>query len=156
MNLSTPINELKWKAKLLRREASIPLNQALTHIAKQEGYASWSLLIRDYEAQKPKPKVLPKTGYLIEALPVDAEYRREAINLANTTFERVMRRMEPDNPKETRSLWDAAEYVDRHHLSADILPIDSEYALSVIEAFLVHYVIDLAVQADRMAAVECD
>ena len=62
-----------------------------------------------------------------------------------------MRRMEPDNPEETRALWDAAEYVDHHHLSADMLPIDSEYALSLIEAFLVHHVIDLAVQADRKA-----
>lgn len=62
-----------------------------------------------------------------------------------------MRRIRPDNPETTRSLWDAAKYVDHHHLSADMLPIDSEYALSLIEAFLVHYVIDLAVQANRMA-----
>lgn len=155
MNLSAPINELKRKAKLVGREEGIPLNQALSRIAKQEGYASWGLLIRDYEAQKPKPLVKPKSGYLIETLPVDAEYRKEAIDLANATFEMVLRRIAPDNPKETRALWNAAEYVDNHHLSADMLPIDSEYALSLIEAFLVHYVIDLAVQADRLA-VESD
>lgn len=152
MNLSAPINELKRKAKLVGREEGIPLNQALSRMAKQEGYASWSLLIHDYEAQKPKPRVKPKAGYLIETLPVDAEYRKEAIDLANATFEMVLRRIAPDNPKETRAIWNAVEYVDHHHLSTDMLPIDSEYALSLIEAFLVHYVIDLAVQADRSAA----
>ena len=151
MNLSAPINELKRKAKLLRRSEGIPLNQALARIAKEEGYASWGLLIRDYEAQKPKPTVQPKSGYQITTLPVDEAYRKEAIELANSTFEMVMRRIEPDNPKETRSLWDAEDYVDNHHLSDDMLPIDSEYALSLIEAFLVHHVIRLAVEADTMA-----
>lgn len=149
MNLSAPINELKRKAKLLRRSEGIPLNQAQAHIAKEEGYASWGLLIRDYEAQKPKPNVQPRTGYQITSLPVDDAYRKEAIELANSTFEMVMRRIVPDNPVETRQLWNATEYFDHHHLRPDMLPIDSEYALSLIEATLVHYVVDLAVQADR-------
>lgn len=152
MNLSAPINELKRKAKLIRREEGIPLNQALARIAKEEGYASWGLLIREYEAQKPKPTVQPRVGYQITSLPVDASYRKEAIELANSTFEMIMRRIEPDNPKDTRALWDPEDYVDNHHLGADMLPIDSEYALSLIEAFLVHHVIDLALQADSMAA----
>lgn len=154
MNLSAPINELKRKAKLIRRAEGIPLNQALTRIAKEEGYASWGLLIRDYEAQKSKPKVRPQSGYQIKSLPVDDAYRKEAIELANSTFEMVMRRMEPDNPMDTRGLWDAEDYVDNHHLSEDMLPIDSEYALSLIEAFLVHHVLDLAVRADDMAVEE--
>jgi hypothetical protein len=149
MNLSAPINELKRKAKLMRRAEGIPINQALARIAKEEGYASWGLLIRDHEAQKPKPNAQPTTGYQITTLPVDAAYRKEAIELANSTFEMVMRRIEPDNPKKTRALWSAEVYVDNHHLSEDMLPIDSEYALSLIEAFLWHYVVDLAVQADR-------
>jgi hypothetical protein len=149
MNLSAPINELKSKAKLLRRSEGIPLNQAYARIAKEEGYASWGLLIREYETQKPKSDVQHRTGYQITSLPVDDAYRKEAIGLADSTFEMVMRRIEPDNPVETRRLWDAEEYIDHHHLSPDMIPIDSEYALSLIEAFLVHYVIDLAVQADR-------
>lgn len=153
MNLSAPINELKRKAKLLGRSEGIPLNQAYARIAEEEGYTSWGLLLRDYEAQRPKPNVQPRTGYQITSLPVDAAYRKEAIELANSTFEVVMRRIEPDNPVATRRLWDAAEYVDNHHLRSDMLPIDSEYALSLIEAFLVHYVIDLAVQADRKTGV---
>jgi hypothetical protein len=151
MNLSAPINELKRKAKLLRRAEGIPLNQALTRVAKEEGYASWGLLIREYEAQQPKAAVQPRTGYQITSLPVNEAYRKEAIELANSTFEMVMRRIEPDNPKDTRARWDAEDYVDNHHLSPDMLPIDSEYALSLIEAFLVHHVIGLAVEADKMA-----
>lgn len=151
MNLSAPINELKRKAKLLRRSEGIALNQAYARIAKDEGYASWGLLIRDYEAQTTKPNVPLRAGHMITSLPVDDAYRRKAIELANSTFEMVMRRIEPDNPGETRRLWNAAEYVDHHHLTSDMLPIHSEYALSLIEAFLFHYVIDLAVQADRKA-----
>lgn len=154
MKLSAPINELKRKAKLIRRKEDIPLNRALERIAKEEGHASWGLLIHDYEAQKPKPNALPRTGYQITSLPVDASYRREAISLANSTFEMVVRRIEPDNPRDTRALWDAEDYVDNHHLSPDMLPIDSEYALSLIEAFLVHHVIDLAVRADDAAGAE--
>lgn len=151
MNLSAPINELKRKAKLLRRSEGIALNQAYARIAKDEGYASWGLLIHDHEAQTTKPNVPLQAGYMITSLPVDDAYRKEAIELANSTFEMVMRRIEPDNPSETRRLWNAAEYVDNHHLTSDMLPIDSEYAFSLIEAFLFHYVIDLAVQADRKA-----
>jgi len=101
----------------MRRAEDIPLNQALARIAKEEGYASWGLLIRDYEAQQPKPAVQPQTGYQITSLPVDDAYRKEAIELANSTFEMVMRRIEPDNPKGTRARWDAEDYVDNHHLS---------------------------------------
>lgn len=149
MTLSAPINELKRKAKLLKRAEGIPLNQALARIAKQEGFANWGLLIRDYEAGLPEPKVEPRAGYQITSLPVSAAYRREAIDLANGTFDIVMDRLEPDNPEATRALWDAQSYVDDHHLQSDMLPIDSEYALSLIEAFLVHHVINLAVAADR-------
>lgn len=151
MNLSAPINELKRKAKLLRRSEGIALNQAYARVAKDEGYASWGLLIRTYEAHTTRPNGPLRAGYMITSLPVDDAFRKEAIELANSTFEMVMRRIEPDNPSETRQLWDAAEYVDHSHLTPDMLPIDSEYALSLIEAFLPQYAIGLAVQADRNA-----
>ena len=153
MKLSAPINELKHKAKLLRRETGLPHNRALDSIARDEGYSNWSIPIRKYEDQKTKPVQKPKNGYLIKSLPFDVDYRTEAIKLANSTFEEVVRRIEPDNPRMTREFWDAANYVDNHHLSDDMLPIDSEYALSLIEAFLVHHVIDLAVKADDHRSV---
>lgn len=154
MELSAPINELKRKAKLLRRETGIPLHKALKQIAAEEGYASWSMLIRKYEDQKPRPTNPSKSGYQITSLPIDTNYRSEAIKLANSTFENIVRRVEPDNPKMTRELWDVADYVDNHHLSDHMLPIDSEYALSLIEAFLVHHVIGLATKADDMSAIQ--
>lgn len=44
MILSAPVYHLKRQARLLSREAKIPLHQALDRIAAQEGFASWSLL----------------------------------------------------------------------------------------------------------------
>jgi hypothetical protein len=151
MDLSAPIHELKRKAKLMRRQSGIPHNEALNCIAKEEGYSSWSLLIRKYEDQKPRPQVMPSDSYVIDKLPFGPEYRAEAIKLANHSFEEAMRRMEPDNPEITQKLWSVDDYVDNHHLKADMLPIDSDYALSLIEAFLWHHVVDLAVKADEMA-----
>ncbi|MCY6380237.1 hypothetical protein [Hoeflea prorocentri] len=152
MDLSAPINELKRKAKIISRETGLAHSQALDCVAGEEGYATWSLLIRKYEDQKPNPVQSTSSGYLIESLPVDDGYRVEAIALANSTFEEVFRRIEPDNPKATRELWNASDYVDNHHLRNDMLPIDSEYALSLIEVLLVHYVIDLATKADGLFA----
>jgi replicative DNA helicase len=45
MRLSAPIYQLRRKAKLLSREARIPLHEALDRIAAQEGIAGWSLLV---------------------------------------------------------------------------------------------------------------
>lgn len=44
MKLSAPIFQLKRRAKLMARNNSIPLNEALNQIAQDEGYAKWSLL----------------------------------------------------------------------------------------------------------------
>jgi len=44
MQLSAPIFQLKRRARLLAREHKIPLCQALDRIAREEGFAQWSLL----------------------------------------------------------------------------------------------------------------
>jgi replicative DNA helicase len=44
MKLSAPIFQLKRRAKLMARNSSIPLNEALDQIARDEGFAKWSLL----------------------------------------------------------------------------------------------------------------
>lgn len=44
MTLSAPIFQLKRRAKALSRNQGMPLHAALDRIAKQEGFASWSLL----------------------------------------------------------------------------------------------------------------
>jgi hypothetical protein len=48
----------------------------------------------------------------------------------------------------TRDLWDPARYVG-DLLTPDMLPISRDYALSLIDAFLVHHIIDLEVKADN-------
>lgn len=44
MKLSTPIFQLKRRAKLMVRNNAIPLHEALDQIACEEGFAAWSLL----------------------------------------------------------------------------------------------------------------
>lgn len=58
MRLSAPIYRLKRQAKLLSREGSVPLNEALNRIAKQEGFQSWSLLSARHAESSPATKIL--------------------------------------------------------------------------------------------------
>ncbi len=44
MKLSAPIFQLKRRAKLMARNNSVPLHEALNQIALDEGFATWSLL----------------------------------------------------------------------------------------------------------------
>lgn len=44
MRLSAPVYHLKRRAKALARFENIPLHQALDRIAREEGFAAWSLL----------------------------------------------------------------------------------------------------------------
>lgn len=151
MELSAPIYELKRKAKKLRRAKGLTHSEALNNIANEEGFTSWSLLISKYEDQKPKPTIQDPVGFEITNLPLDAEFRAEAIEVANAAFERVFDGIDPDNPKLTRKLWNAEKHVDEDHFSQENLPIDSEYALSLIEAFMLSHVVGLATKADDMA-----
>ncbi|MBI1216637.1 MAG: DNA helicase [Alphaproteobacteria bacterium] len=54
MKLTAPLHVLKGRAKDIKRAESIPLSAALDRIAKQEGYASWSLLQAKAKAFRPK------------------------------------------------------------------------------------------------------
>jgi replicative DNA helicase len=44
MKLSAPIFQLKRRAKLMVRNSKTPLNEALDQIAREEGFARWSVL----------------------------------------------------------------------------------------------------------------
>lgn len=44
MKLSVPIYQLKRRAKLLARDENVSLHEALDRIAREEGFAGWSLL----------------------------------------------------------------------------------------------------------------
>jgi hypothetical protein len=102
------------------------------------------------ENQITKPKKM-KTTVQISALPLVGTDRIEFIETANSVFENVLDRIEPRHPKLVRKLWDAEKYIDETLLTLDMLPIDRDYALSLIDAFLVHHVVGLAVEADDQA-----
>lgn len=44
MKLSAPLFQLKRRAKLMARNNNVPLHEALDQIAREEGFARWSLL----------------------------------------------------------------------------------------------------------------
>lgn len=58
MRLSAPLFRLKRQAKLLSREAHIPLSKALDRIAKNEGFSSWSLLVTKFSTHNPAADLL--------------------------------------------------------------------------------------------------
>lgn len=60
MRLSAPIFRLKRKAKLLSREAGIPLHRALDRIASQEGYQAWSHLAARHAQASPAAALFPR------------------------------------------------------------------------------------------------
>lgn len=89
---------------------------------------------------------------VIASLPLHADERAALMETANRAFEKVIDRIEPENESLTRKLWDAGDYIDNHFFQEGMLPMKQDYAAYLIDAFLVHHVIDLAVQADKQAA----
>lgn len=110
-------------------------------------------LLKDEEIEiewKPNNLVSVSTKK-ISSLPLDKEYREKFIETANQSFERVFKRLEPENPELTHLLWDAEKFIDKVILTPDKLPVDLNYALSLVESFMVGHVIQLAVEADEQA-----
>ncbi|MEQ7801333.1 hypothetical protein ABDJ41_16180 [Pedobacter sp. ASV1-7] len=93
----------------------------------------------------------PKISKQITSLPLTGADRKEFIETAKSAFEQIFASIEPEHPVETRKLWDAERYVDEELLKPDMLPINTNYALSLIDAFLVNHVIQLAAKADDQA-----
>lgn len=58
MQRSTPLYQLKRRAKLLARAEHIPLHAALDRVARDEGFAGWSLL--SARAATPEPDLLAR------------------------------------------------------------------------------------------------
>ncbi|RZJ91152.1 MAG: hypothetical protein EOO20_05960 [Chryseobacterium sp.] len=128
----------------------------------KEGFLEWQqdLTYDDYrlskdevdeiEWQKDDPVLSMSIGK-ISTFPLTIEDREEFLKVANEAFERVFEHIEPDHPELTRSLWDAELFIDEEILRPDRLPIDRDYALSLVESFSVGYVIRLAAQTDNQA-----
>lgn len=60
MHLSAPLYRLKREARLLSREAGIPLAAALDRIAAREGHARWSLLAQRAAERSPAALIYPR------------------------------------------------------------------------------------------------
>ncbi len=60
MTLSAPVHHLKRKAKLLSRDRDMPLHAALDHVAAEEGYNGWSLLVSKAGDAAPSAKLFPR------------------------------------------------------------------------------------------------
>ncbi|GGA94854.1 hypothetical protein [Mucilaginibacter rubeus] len=96
-------------------------------------------------------RIIAKTGKKITSLPLKGKNRDGFVETAKSVFETVIWRMEPQHPEIVRKLWNPESYIDNVLLKDDMLPIDRDYALSLIDAFLVHHVLELAIQADELA-----
>lgn len=73
MRLSAPIYQLKRRAKSLVRDQKIALHEALDRIAREEGFAGWSLLSSHLSMTSPSKSVLSQLAegdlFLLSARP---------------------------------------------------------------------------------------
>ena len=126
--------------------------------ANVEGHQS---LYTDYRLnpnQSPVTKIeeplvrMPKNYSIkITSLPLKGKHRGDFIEAADRVFEDIISRMQPNHPDIIRKLWNVEFYIDKVLLRLDMLPIDMEYALSMIDTFLAHDVLELVIQADKIA-----
>lgn len=98
---------------------------------------------------KSQKKEKKNTGQ-ISALPMAGVNLKKSIEVANRKFEDLVQMMEPKHPELVRKQWNPERYIDEV-LKPDMLPIERDYALSLIESFLVHHFIDLDAEADKQA-----
>lgn len=103
------------------------------------------------ENLKSKPMEKKSTSKITN-LPLVGKDRMEFIEVANKVFENILQRVESKHPELVRKLWNPDQYIDEV-LKPDMLPIDRDYALSLIEAFLIHNVIGLAREADEQGSM---
>ena len=98
------------------------------------------------ENQKSKP-MEKKTVVKITTLPLAGKDRKEFIDVANRKFEDTLQSIEHGHPELVRKLWNPEQYIEEV-IKPDMLPIDRDYALSLVEAFLIHNVLELATTVD--------
>ncbi|GCA49966.1 hypothetical protein KGO5_02412 [Sinorhizobium sp. KGO-5] len=91
---------------------------------------------------------------VIETLPVTGDERAALMEIANRAFEKVVDRVEPEIESLTRKLWDPVDYIDNHFFKEGMLPMTLGYSDYLIDAFLVHHVIALAVRAAGRAVIK--
>lgn len=148
MKLSSSISKLKSEAKKISKVQGISHLEVLNKFAKQEGFESWSLLAHKFREQEEETlaEELPEE---ITELPLTGVLRREAVKTANDAFATALGRMEAKNPRAAQKLWDAEDYVDST-ITEDMLPISTDYALHLVEVFLVMDAAEAAAASDEL------
>ncbi|TDO83572.1 hypothetical protein EV143_1016 [Flavobacterium chryseum] len=101
------------------------------------------------ESKKSKP-MEKKSIIKITVLPLTEADLKEFIEVANKKFEDTLQSIEHTHPEIVRKLWSPEQYIEEV-IKPDMLPIDRDYALSLVEAFLIHKVIELATEVDKEA-----
>ena len=110
-------------------------------------------VVRNQNLSAENPIIKPTKNKIIvqiSSLPLTESDRKEFIEVANMKFENILETIESTHPELVRKLWNPDQYIDEV-LKTDMLPIDRDYALSLVETFLIHYVIGLATEADEHA-----
>lgn len=79
----------------------------------------------------------------VTSLPIKGRMRSEFIRVANEKFDEILQRIEYEEPVVLHQIWNADEYIDNILFKEDMLPINKDYALSLIDAFLIHHVLEL-------------
>lgn len=125
-----------------------------TVFADVDGHQSDGYDYRLAKREKPsieKQKIRPmekKSIVKINTLPLAESDLKEFINVANKKFEDALQSIEHSHPELVRKLWNPEQYIEEV-IKRDMLPIDRDYALSLVEAFLIHKVIELATTVDK-------
>lgn len=73
--------------------------------------------------------------------------REEFIKVANKKFKITLGSIEHTHPELVSNLWNPEQYIDET-IKPEMLPISRDYALSLVDAFLIHKVLELATQVD--------
>lgn len=114
-----------------------------------QGGVSDYRLTRNEKLSNKKHIIKPKKNKItvqIYTLPLSRSDRKEFIEVANKKFDELLQIMEPIHPELIRKLWNADQYI-QGVLKPDMLPIDRDYALSLVEAFLINHFISLDIES---------
>lgn len=138
MILSAPLFQLKRRAKLMARSNNLPLHEALDQIAREEGFARWSLLSSQIAAASLSETILSrlsdgdlllmagrpghgKTTLGLQLLLDAARDDRKAIFFTLEFTEQQARKHIRSLEKDTLSIGDTLEIVTSDEISADFI-----------------------------------
>ncbi|WMY72579.1 DNA helicase [Buttiauxella selenatireducens] len=138
MKLSAPLFLLKRRAKLIARNNNVPLHKALDQIAREEGFAQWSLLSSHVAALSLSEMLLSRLDYgdllLVAGRPghgkttlglqllIDAaRYGRKAIFFTLELTERQARTHIRSLEKDTPGIGDSLDIVTSDEICANFI-----------------------------------